>query len=239
LKKHTFLAWGILASLFTGSAPAASIYFSGTFDSPESSTEFILTLASPTKIYMQTFGFGGGLTATGVTVPAGGTDPFLAIFSGTGSNATIVTDASSNTYGTSIDLSNYDNPLFYGCGSAHQEDVNGTPVCGDIYMTPPTLAAGVYTIVISDGQYQANAVFDNGTLGEGFNDFTGGIFCNVVVDASSDACPNNSGAWGLQFSSSSDAKLNVQELPEPATWGMAGLTLLGFIAGRRFFATSK
>jgi hypothetical protein len=239
VKKRTVLAWGVLACLCIGSAHAASIYFSGTFGSPEASQEFILTLSAPTTIHMQTFGFGGGLTATGVTVSPGGTDPFLAIFSGTGSNATIVTDASSNTYGTSLDLSNYGNPLFYGCPGANTENVNGTAVCGDVLMTPPALAAGTYTIVISDGQYQANAVFDNGTLGEGFSDLTGGIFCNVVVDASSDPCPNNSGAWGLQFTSSSDRRLNVTELPEPATWGMAGLALLGFIASRRFFAFSK
>jgi len=175
---------------------------------------------------MQTFGFGGGTSIAGPVLP-GGTDPFLAIFSGTGPNASILTDISGNTYGTSLDVSNYDNPLFLGCPSANTMNVNGTQVCGDVYMTPPTLAAGSYTIVISDGQYQANAIFDNGTLGEGFADYTGGIFCNVVVDAANDPCPNNSGAWGLQFSSSSDFRLNVTELPEPATLGLAGLALIG------------
>jgi hypothetical protein len=38
-------------------------------------------------------------------------------------------------------------------------------VCGDITVTLPSLAARTYTIVLTDGQYIANAVFDNGTLG--------------------------------------------------------------------------
>jgi len=33
-------------------------------------------------------------------------------------------------------------------------------------MTLTLLAPGTYTVVLSDGQYIANAVFDNGTLGE-------------------------------------------------------------------------
>jgi hypothetical protein len=237
LKKRTFLTCGVLACLATGSAHASSVYFSGTFGSPQSTVEFILTLAAPTKIFMQTFGFGGGTATGGVTVNPGGTDPFLAIFSGTGDGANIL-NSGPDTYGTSLDVSNYDNPLFLGCPSANTVNVNGTDVCGDVSMSPPTLAAGIYTIVISDGQYQANAIFDNGTLGEGFSDFTAGIFCNVVVDAANDPCPNNSGAWGLQFTSSSDAKLNVSELPEPATWAMAGLALIGLGAFKKFHKRS-
>jgi len=236
LKNHIFLGCGVLACLFAGSAQASSVYFSGTFLSPDSTVEFIVTITTPQPLNLQTYGFGGGLTRTGVTVSPGGTDPFVAIFSGTGPAATILTDISGNTYGTSIDLSNYDNPLFLGCPRANTENVNGTSVCGDVSMTTPALAAGQYTVVISDGQFAANAVYDNGALGEGFSDFTGGIFCNVVVDASSDACPNNSGAWGLEFTTSSDFRPDVTELPEPATWGMAGLALLGLAAGRRFFA---
>ena len=229
MNKHIFPALALLAGLSTGPAHAGTIFFAGTFVSPEAPVEFQLTLSTATVIHMQTYGFGGGLTSTGVTVDPGGTDPFLAIFSGTGDGATIL-NSGVNTYGTSIDVSNYDNPLFLGCPAANTENVNGTAVCGDVSMTPPVLAAGTYTIVISDGQFQANAIFDNGTLGEGFSDFTGGMFCNVVVDASNDACPNNSGAWGLQFTSGSDARLNISELPEPASSWMAGLALLGLAA---------
>ena len=62
-------------------------------------------------------------------------------------------------------------------------------------MNLAALAAGTYTIVLSDGQYIANAVDDNGTLGEGFTDFTGDQFCNVDINGS--ARPNTSGNYAL------------------------------------------
>jgi hypothetical protein len=64
-------------------------------------------------------------------------------------------------------------------------------------MTFASLAGGTYTILLSDGQYIANAVFDNGTLGEGFTDLTGGVFCNTVDTTTGTPCPNTSGAYAL------------------------------------------
>jgi len=40
--------------------------------------------------------------------------------------------------------------------------LGGANVCGDITLQLASLAVGTYTAVLSDGQYQANAVFDNG-----------------------------------------------------------------------------
>ena len=56
---------------------------SGTFDSSDS---FSLTLALSTasNVNLQTYGFGGGVNAAGSTILAGGTDPFVGLFSGTG-----------------------------------------------------------------------------------------------------------------------------------------------------------
>ena len=71
------------------------------------------------------------------------------------------------------------------------------------------LAAGTYTIVLSDGQYIANAVFDNGTLGEGFSDLTGSAFCNLANGGRN--CPNTTGAYAL------DVATSAASVPEPTS----------------------
>jgi len=167
---------------------ADSVSYVGTLTGSTDVVVETFTLSSPTTIGLQTYGFGGGTNAEGDSISAGGTDPFLAIFFGTGPSATILTDGMGNPYGTSLDLLNYGNPDFVGCPPAGAPVIGGLPQCGDITMTLPSLAAGTYTVVLSDGEYQANAVFDDGTLGEGFSDFTGGGFCNVVINGV--ACPD-------------------------------------------------
>jgi hypothetical protein len=134
--------------------------------------ETTLTVAAGDDLLLQTYGFGGGTNASGTAIAAGGTDPFLAIFSGAGVSATLLKDGMGNPYGTSLDLGNYSSVM--GCPPAGLVDFAG-PTCGDITMSLASLAAGTYTVVLSDGQYIANAAFDNGTLGEGFTDFTGGV----------------------------------------------------------------
>lgn len=193
--------------------------------SQDTFTETFTVSGGPTNVTLQTLGFGGGTNAAGQLILPGGTDPFLAIFSGTGASATILTDGSANPFGTSLDLSNYGS--FTGCPPAGLVSWGGANVCGDITMTLSGLAVGTYTVVLSDGQYQANAVFDNGTLGEGFADFTGGGFCNAV-DGNRVACPNTSGAFALDITGL------PAPTPEPATLLLLlGSGLLGIGWGRK------
>ena len=92
-------------------------------------------------------------------------------------------------------------------------------------MTLPSLAAGTYTVVLSDGEYQANAVFDNGTLGEGFSDFTGGAFCNVDINGV--ACPDPlGGAYAFDITGLPGTGPPPPPVPEPAFGG----TVLGAAA---------
>jgi len=192
--------------------------FVGSLSSPQDSIEFAFTLPVPGTVTLQTYGFGGGTNAAGAVISPGGTDPFLAIFLGTGSGATILTDGSGDPYGTSLDLSNYGNPDFVGCGPAGTPSIGGSPQCGDISMTIPSLAVGSYTVVLSDGQYVANAVFDNGSLGEGFADFTGNAFCNISINGVD--CPNTSGAYALDITT---------PVPETGTLALLGSILIGLI----------
>src|ERR1039457_2272303 len=85
------------------------VSYTGTLLSSTAVVQKTFTLSSPATIGLQTWGFGGGTNAAGDVISPGGTDPFLAIFSGTGPSATILTDGASNPFGTSLDLSNYDN----------------------------------------------------------------------------------------------------------------------------------
>ena len=241
-----FLVLLVLLAAAAALSPSArangtSLSFTGTLANPESTFDVTLNLTSSSAVTLQTYGFGGGTNQIGTVISPGGTDPFLAIFSGTGSGASILTDGSLNPYGTSMVLTNYGNPLdltggqdFVGCPPAGAPTIGGSAQCGDITMTIPLLA-GKYTVVLSDGQYIANAVFDDGTLGEGFTDFTSGAFCNVNINGV--ACPDPlGGAYALDITGLPAPTVT----PEPGTFVLyaSGLIFMGFlIRKRRLFQT--
>ena len=201
-------------------ALAGSISYTGILASATDVFETTFTLSASAKIGLQTWGFGGGTNAAGLLISPGGTDPFLGIFSGTGASATILIDGLSEPYGTSLDVSNYGNPNFLGCPPAGAPLIGGSSQCGDITITLPSLSAGTYTVVLSDGQYIPQAVFNNGNLGEGFSDFTGGGFCNVLINGV--GCPDPlGGAYAFDITGLPGAAVS-----EPASGALLGIVLL-------------
>jgi hypothetical protein len=187
---------------------------SGTFDATDSFL-LTLTLGTVSDVTLQTYGFGGGVNAAGMTISAGGTDPFVGLFSGTGNGALFLN-------GTSLILANY-NP---GCPPANTVTDFGDTDCGDVALTFDDLAAGTYTVLLSDGQYIPCAAVSTGcaTLGDGAFDFTGGVFCNAVDNTTGTPCPSTSGAWALDVTEKS------APAPEPGSLALLGAGLLA-IAG--------
>ena len=89
---HPTLAWQTprnyqdhreLGAAIWGWAPETT----GTLSSPEDTVLIPLNLLTGGMVTLQTFGFGGGTNAAGTVVPAGGFDPFVGLFYGTGPTA--------------------------------------------------------------------------------------------------------------------------------------------------------
>jgi hypothetical protein len=198
----------------------------GTFDSTDS---FMVTvmIGTPSDLTLQTYGFGGGVNAAGTIIAPGGTDPFVGLFSGTGDNATFMD-------GTSLDLTNYT----AGCPPAGTVSNFGDTPCGDVTFTFTDLAAGSYTVLLSDGQYIPCPAISLGcsTLGDGAFDFTAGAFCNLEDVDTGTSCPNTSGAWALDVSVSPATPAST---PEPGSFLLVGTGLLTIASFRKRLCHSR
>jgi len=137
------------------------------------------------------------------------------VFAGTGGTATFIDGSSDN-------LSNYG--AFQGCPPAGTVDIGGA-VCGDVTMLF-SLAPGTYTVLLTDGAYIPNAVFEtNGMLGDGFTDLTGDAFqtCNGTD------CITPNANWALDITTP-NATVSA---PEPAGLWVSGAGLILLAAASR------
>ncbi len=210
--------WILLAG---GSCLADTISETGTLNSPEDTVVIDLTLVASGTVTLQTYGFGGGTNAAGTVIPSGGFDPFVGLFSGTGPTALFLN-------GTSDVLSNY-SP---GCPAAGTVTIGSVGnQCGDVNLQFTGLAAGTYTVLLTDGEYIPNAVFEPspGFLGDGFTDLTGGAF-QTCVDAND--CNTDTANWALDITAPA-----ASSVPEPSSAPLLGTVAL--VLGASVYARAR
>ena len=133
----------------------AAISLTGQLDPADPQDVFLypFTLSAPTTVTVQSWGYGGtlsapgGANASGAVIPSGGFDPYVSLFSGTGASATFV---ASNDDGL--------------CPP-------GTIAVGNCYDSTLTtsLPAGTYTLAVSSFLNMSLAEnYGTGILGDGF-----------------------------------------------------------------------
>jgi PEP-CTERM motif len=186
--------------------------FTGTLGSPEDVFQQTFTLSVTSNVVVETWGFGGGTNGAGTLISPGGFDPLVALFSGTGASATIVTDALGNPIAGADTLLSFTG----NCPPAGTVIIGtgvGNSVCGDVFLEADGLAAGTYTLVLTDANYTPFAVNpgppSSSLLSDGFADFTGGVFqtCNTTSDGTFCVTPTANFA------------VDIASVPEPGTLG--------------------
>ena len=117
------------------SAPAfgQSQSFAGNFSSDADNPGFSFILNGPAPVVIRTFSYAGGTTTAGVVIPAGGFDPTISLYDGSGN----------------FIVGNRDG----GCGNVAADPV--TSFCWDSYLNV-TLPAGSYTVVITQSENLPN-----------------------------------------------------------------------------------
>lgn len=196
-----------------GRGRAETVSYTGMLANPQDSFATIVSVGGGGLVTLQTYGFGGGVNAAGTAIAAGGFDPFVGLFSGTGDSALFVD-------GTSDILTNF-TP---GCPSAGTVTVGSVAgQCGDVDLQFTGLAPGTYTVLLTDGEYLPVAVFeDSGTLGDGFFDLTGGVF-QTCVDENN--CNLDTANWALDVTVGSGST-TPPAVPEPPSMELAGMGMV-------------
>lgn len=200
----------LLAATATGLS-AESFSFTGSLNTPEDVFTTTFTLTAADTLTFQTWGFGGGTNAAGQAISAGGFDPLISLFNGPVATATIVTDGSGNPLADADNLGNPPWSYVGNCPAAGTVAIGTSNDCGDVSMHA-ALSAGTYTLVLTDANYIPAAIFDNGALSEGFEDFTAGVF--QTCDSTSNACITPNGNYAVDILSTQPDLQTV--IPEPS-----------------------
>jgi hypothetical protein len=204
----------------TFSAPglqAASFTFEGQFTRDDETALFDFTTAAANSVQIRTFGYAGGITATGTVVPRGGFDPVLTLFD---TNGVFLQDNDESS-GVPVD------PL---SGQAADALL-------DVRLQP-----GDYIVALT--QYDNVSIGHN--LGDGFREQGNPHFTADPNFSAAGPCPEDlfrdtsggpgrcrNGNWAVDFVNVSSAtERNVSPVPEPRAFYPTILSLLVFLRWR-------
>jgi hypothetical protein len=194
---------------------AGTASYTGTFTSPEDIFIDVPILATAGSITLQTYGFGGGVNGAGTTILPGGFDPFVALFQGTGDSAPLLD-------GTADNLANYTSEPS-ACPPAGLVTIGSVGgQCGDVQLVFTGLAAGSYTVWLSDANYTPIAIDETaGLLGDGYSDLTGG-FLPFTTCYDVNNCNTDTANWAIDVTTSESGA----QTPEPSSFVLVGFGLL-------------
>jgi hypothetical protein len=179
---------GLLA--FSGRMLADEISYQGNFSSDDDVQTFNFNVFSAGLVTLQTFGYAGGVNGAGTTIPAGGFDPVLTLFDGSGNFLVMNDDGPCGTVGTDPTTLN----------------------CFDAYLSLD-LGAGSYTAALTEYDNLPNGP----TLADSFSQVGNGDFtCPEFLgrpDAFCDASPSQrDSAWALDITTP-----GTSPVPEPTS----------------------
>jgi hypothetical protein len=138
-------------------------------------------------------------------------------------------DGLGNPLADADNLSNSPWSFVGNCPTAGSVAIGSDSDCGDDYMQV-SLAAGTYTLVLTDANHIPAAIFDNGALSEGFDDLTAGVF--QTCDPVSDACISPNGNYAVDVVYSQPE--NTPPVPEPSTFPLLCIGLAALLFAKHF-----
>ena len=208
-------------ALSSAASYADDFSFTGNFNSVNDVQLFTFTVGANSNVVLRTWSYAGGVNAQGQTIAAGGFDPILALFQGTGSSAIYIDQNDDDDTGT----------------------VAADPITGafyDTYLEVNDLAPGVYTVSVMDYANFANGPtlgdgFSGGALGDSECTVTAGTYCDATGHA-------RDSHWAFDIlgveSASTPDQPPVSPVPEPSTIALLGSGLAGLVqvARRRLSA---
>ena len=199
------LAGMCIGAMLITPAMADSFSFTGSFSQDDNVRLFQFNAGASSTVTLLTFSYGGGVNANGVTIPRGGFEPILSLFSSSG----MLLDQSGPNG---------------NCPAAQTAD-SVTGICGDAYLNESSLSAGKYTVALTEFFNVPNGPnLSNGFLEAGHGNFTGSELCSAPGGSFLDeTCNQRTGNFAFDVTGVTSASA----VPEPATaWLIAPAALL-------------
>jgi hypothetical protein len=191
MKRHYILPLVILTFLIGSSRLQADVVsYQGNFSSDDVVQTFDFNVTTPGLVTLQTFGYAGGVNGAGTTIAAGGFDPVLTLFDGSGDFLVM----------------NDDGP----CGTVGMDPT--TLNCFDSYISLD-LTTGAYTLALTENDNLPIGP----TLADSFSQVGNGDFtCPEFLGrpgAFCDASPSQrDSAWALDITTP-----GANPVPEPSS----------------------